>query len=297
MTKPNRSFSLLLTISLSACSVPLTASLPKQSLESRDTVEIRLQAKTNPEQGVNKITPSIMEKAKFVIEQRINSLGLSGVSVFVSANNQLVIQIPNLKDLTQAKRVIGTTAQLDFRKQKKGTENELRARMQIYQAATIERETLKTSNDKKAIDDNEAEYRKSVEALKGIFERTGLTGNMVKDAGVSQMGNGSNAWQIALAFDDRGGDLFANITGELGGTGRALGFFLDDKLISSPSVGLEFQGKGITGGRAVITGNFTLETSNELASQIRSGALPVPFEIVEIIDCRKSQIQKSDRCK
>ena len=86
---------------------------------------------------------------------------------------------------------------------------------------------------------------------------------------------------MAIAFDDKGGDLFAKTTGEIGGTGRVLGIFLDDKLISSPSVGPEFQGKGITGNRAVITGNFTLDSATELALQLRAGALPVPVEIVE----------------
>ncbi|OIP75667.1 MAG: hypothetical protein AUK48_07090 [Oscillatoriales cyanobacterium CG2_30_44_21] len=62
-------------------------------------------------------------------------------------------------------------------------------------------------------------------------------------------------------------------------------------------MGPEFQGKGIADGRAVITGNFTLDAANELATQLRTGTLPVPFEIVETIDCRKSQTNKSERCK
>lgn len=254
---------------------------PKLGLDLRGGAQLTLQAKINPEQGINEITPRIMETAKFVVEQRINGLGVSEATIVISGNNQLVVQLPGVNDPAQAERVIGTTAQLDFRKQKKGTESELRARLQIQQAATLQREILKNSGDQKAIADNEAEYQKSVEALKGIFERTGLSGNMLKDAVASPSGNGPDSWQVALTFDDKGGDLFAKTTGEIGGTGRALGIFLDDKLISSPSVGPEFQGKGITGGRAVITGNFTLDTANELALQLRAGALPVPVEIVE----------------
>jgi preprotein translocase subunit SecD len=104
---------------------------------------------------------------------------------------------------------------------------------------------------------------------------------MLKDAVASPTGNGPDSWQVALTFDDKGGALFAKTTGEIGGTGRSLGIFLDDKLISAPSVGPEFQGKGITGDRAVITGNFNLDTATELALQLRAGALPVPVEIVE----------------
>ncbi|PZO40049.1 MAG: protein translocase subunit SecD [Pseudanabaena frigida] len=280
MGKQSRLLAFVLAILLGAVYL-IISHPPKLGLDLRGGAQLTLQAKINPEQGINEITPRIMETAKFVVEQRINGLGVSEATILLSGNNQLVVQLPGVNDPTQAERVLGTTAQLDFRKQKKGTESELRARLQIQQAATIQREILKNSGDQKAIADNETEYKKSVEAVKGIFERTGLTGNMLKDAVASPTGNGPDSWLVVLTFDDKGGDLFAKTTGEIGGTGRVLGIFLDDKLISYPSVGPQFQGKGITGGRAVIEGNFTLDTANELALQLRAGALPVPVEIVE----------------
>ena len=280
MGKQSRLLAFVLAVLLGAVYL-IVSHPPKLGLDLRGGAQLTLQAKINPEQGINEITPRIMETAKFVVEQRINGLGVSEATILLAGNNQLIVQLPGVNDPAQAERVIGTTAQLDFRKQKKGTESELRARFQIQQAAAIQREVLKTSSDQKAIADNEIEYKKSTEAIKNIFERTGLTGNMLKDAVASPSGNGPDSWQAALTFDDKGGELFAQITGEIGGTGRSLGIFLDDKLISSPSVGPEFQGKGITGGRAVITGNFTLESATELALQLRAGALPVPVEIVE----------------
>ena len=280
MGKQSRLLAFVLAILLGAVYL-IVSHPPKLGLDLRGRAQLTLQAKINPEQGINEITPRIMETAKFVVEQRINGLGVSEATILLSGNNQLIVQLPGVNDPAQAERVIGTTAQLDFRKQKKGTESELRARLQIQQAATIQREVLKNSTDQKAIAENDTAYKKSIEDLKGIFERTGLSGNMLKDAVASPTGNGPDSWQVALTFDDKGGDLFAKTTGEIGGTGRSLGIFLDDKLVSSPSVGPEFQGKGISGGRAVITGNFTLDTANELALQLRAGALPVPVEIVE----------------
>ncbi|MFM7603211.1 MAG: protein translocase subunit SecD [Pseudanabaena sp.] len=280
MGKQSRLLAFVMAILIGAVYL-IISNPPKLGLDLRGGAQLTLQAKINPEQGINEITPRIMETAKFVVEQRINGLGVSEATILLSGNNQLVVQLPGVNNPAQAERVIGTTAQLDFRKQKKGTESELRARLQIQQAATIQREVLKNSTDQKAIAENEEAYKKSIEDLKGIFERTGLTGNMLKDAVAAPTGGGPDSWQVALTFDDQGGDLFAKTTGEIGGTGRVLGIFLDDKLISFPSVGPEFQGKGITGGRAVITGNFTLDTANELALQLRAGALPVPVEIVE----------------
>ena len=280
MGKQSRLLAFVLAILLGAVYL-IVSHPPKLGLDLRGGAQLTLQAKINPEQGINEITPRIMETAKFVVEQRINGLGVSEATIVIAGNNQLIVQLPGVNDPAQAERVLGTTAQLDFRKQKKGTESELRARLQILQAETVKREILKSSGDAKAIADNDAEYKKAVEGLKDIFERTGFTGNMLKDAVASPTGNGPDSWQVALTFDDKGGELFAKTTGEVGGTGRVLGIFLDEKLISYPSVGPEFQGKGITGGRAVITGNFTLDSATELALQLRAGALPVPVEIVE----------------
>ena len=72
------------------------------------------------------------------------------------------------------------------------------------------------------------------------------------------------------------------MTKRMAGTGRAIGIFLDDDPISTPIVNNMFAATGITGGKAVIQGNFTAEVANYLAIQLRSGALPVTIEIVSL---------------
>jgi preprotein translocase subunit SecD len=108
----------------------------------------------------------------------------------------------------------------------------------------------------------------------------GLTGSLLKDAGASP-GNSKDNWDVNLVFNDQGGELFTKMTSELGGTGRTIGIFLDDELISYPIVPPEFQGRGIPNGRASITGTFSLDQATELSLQLRAGSLPVPVEIVE----------------
>ncbi|MFN5862870.1 MAG: protein translocase subunit SecD, partial [Pseudanabaena sp.] len=71
---------------------------PKLGLDLRGGAQLTLQAKTNPEQGINEITPRIMETAKFVVEQRINGLGVSEATILLSANNQLIVQLPGVND-------------------------------------------------------------------------------------------------------------------------------------------------------------------------------------------------------
>jgi preprotein translocase subunit SecD len=86
---------------------------------------------------------------------------------------------------------------------------------------------------------------------------------------------------VGIRFDKEGGDKFAELTKRLAGTGRSIGIFLDNVLISAPIVGVEHAQTGIQGGGATITGNFDAKAATELAIQIKGGSLPVPIEIVE----------------
>ncbi|HEY9706329.1 MAG TPA: protein translocase subunit SecD, partial [Allocoleopsis sp.] len=88
-------------------------------------------------------------------------------------------------------------------------------------------------------------------------------------------------WEIGLKFDPEGGKIFGEITKDLAGTGRSIGIFLDNELISSPTVGPEFAKDGITGGSAVITGRFTTQEASELSAKLRGGSLPFPVQVVE----------------
>jgi preprotein translocase subunit SecD len=64
-------------------------------------------------------------------------------------------------------------------------------------------------------------------------------------------------------------------------TNVSIGIFVDNNPISTPTVGAEFAATGITGGKAVINGNFTSQTAAELAFELSSSPLPMPVEIIE----------------
>jgi preprotein translocase subunit SecD len=279
MGKQSRLLALVLALVIGAVFL-IVSRPPKLGLDLRGGAQLTLQAEPNPEQGIPKITPRIMEAARYVVEQRINGLGVAEATIVISGESQLSVQLPGVDNPAQAERVLGKTAQLDFRSQRQGTEGQFRAELTVQRDLQIQQQILKETADKDAIAKNETAIKANKEAIKGLFDRSGLTGQYLKDA-VAATGQVQGTWDVALTFDDKGGELFARLTGQLGGTGRSLGIFLDDELISSPSVGVEFQGKGITGNRAVITGNSNLEKATELALQLRAGALPVPVKLVE----------------
>lgn len=101
---------------------------------------------------------------------------------------------------------------------------------------------------------------------------TGLSGKQLdRSEIVSDPQTG--AVQVALSFDAEGKDLFAEITRR--NVGKPVAIFLDGEPISIPTVQ-----QAITDGRAVITGNFTLQEAKLLSQRLNAGALPVPVELV-----------------
>ena len=247
-------------------------------LDLQGGAQLTIQVKTTAE--ITKITPEELDAVKSVVEGRVNGLGVSEPVVQTVGSDQILVQLPGVNDPQQAERVLGGTAQLEFRKQKQGTEAQLPIEQQVRQELLQKPVDLRQSKDEKALAENQAALKRSNDAILNLFEPTGLNGKNLKDARPEPLQTG-NAWNVSLRFDQPGGEKFAQLTKDLAGTGRTIGIFLDNALISSPTVGPEYAQTGIAGGGAVITGRFTAETANELAVQLRGGALPVPVEIVE----------------
>lgn len=238
--------------------------------------QLTLQVKTT--EDVPEITPEKLDAVQEVVSRRINGLGVSEAVVQTVPNNsQLLVQLPGVSDPEQAERVLGETAQLDFRAQKAGTSP------QVLQALMIENDQLRSElaslTEPEEIAQKQEEIRSSDAGIATLFDKTGLSGQQLRNAYAAPVN--ATAWQVGIEFDSAGGDMFAEITKNIAGTGRTIGIFLDNQLISAPQVDVKFAETGITGGSASITGGFNAESANELAIQLRGGALPVPVEIVE----------------
>jgi len=242
----------------------------------------QLTIQVKPSEEIKEITPRELEAVQRVVENRINGLGVSEPVVQTVGKDQLLVQLPGVSDPQQAERVLGGTAQMEFRQQKPGTEAQIFAEQQVRQDLLAKQAELRKTGDAAAIEKNQAALKRSDSAIAELFESINppLTGKYLKDAGAEPTQSNNN-WNVGIRFDSAGGELFAKLTKNLAGTGRTIGIFLDNGLISAPTVPPEFAQTGITGGGAVITGRFTAQTANDLAVQLRGGSLPVPVEIVE----------------
>ncbi|MCI3280154.1 protein translocase subunit SecD [Synechococcus sp. PCC 6717] len=260
-------------------------------LDLRGGAQLTLQVQTTDK--VPQITPQVLSAVQSVVQKRIDGLGVAEAVVQTAGDDKLLVQLPGVTDPEQAERILKGTAQLLFAPQKPGTEAQLQVERQIQAQLLLEQTQLlleqsQNANNPEALADIEAKLAKnreslaaSQQAIANLFAPSELTGAMLQEAFASPVAPGSPNWNVIVRFDPQGAELFARLTKEIAGTGRSIGIFLDDRLISAPTVSAQYAETGIIGGNAEISGGFTAQTANDLAIQLQGGALPVPLEVVE----------------
>ncbi len=268
-------------LGLVIAAIVLIVQVPTQlGLDLRGGTQLTMQV--SPTEEIPNIGESELSAVQRVIENRVNGLGVSEAIVQSVGQDQLSIQLPGVSDPEQAERVLGGTAQLEFRNQKPGTEGEFAALQRIAQQQLAEQQALLAGgSDEEAIAANRAAIAATQADIMNLFEKSKLTGDKLRDAIAGPLPNGGGAWQVDIAFDSEGADLFAELTRDIAGTGRGLGIFLDGQLLSAPSVNVQYAESGIVGGNASISGRFDAESARDLEIQLRGGSLPLPVEIVE----------------
>ena len=278
MRKQNSYIAFILVLIIA--SITVLSQIPiRLGLDLKGGSQLTIQLQTSEE--IPTIDERVMEGVLKIVENRVNALGVSESVVQSLGQDQILVQLPGVNDPEQAERVLGGTAQLDFREQLQGTEQQLGIEYQVQRQLLVEQELLKNSEDQEAIEKKLKSIGKTNQAIAQLFKEPTIKGQDLKDAIAEPEAPGSNNWNVALRFTSEGGQKFAELTKNLAGTGRSIGIFLDNKLLSAPTVGVEFAETGITGGNAVIQGRFTAQEANDLAVQLRGGALPVSVEIVE----------------
>lgn len=266
-----RSLLALIIVLAIASVVAIIQSPARLGLDLQGGSQLTLQVMTTEE--VPRITAEKLEAVQAVVRNRIDEDGTLDPVVQSVGEDQILVQLPGVSDPEAAERLLKKAAQLDFREQLPDTS------VQVLQTLLVQKEQLELDEELPP-EEKRTALEESNEAIATLFRKTDLTGDRLTDAQAQPLPQGPNLWEVSLTFDNEGGDMFADLTKNIAGTGRVLGIFLDGSLISSPSVSVEYATTGISGGRASIS-SFSTEQAAELAIQLRGGALPVPIEIVE----------------
>ncbi|GAA3459336.1 protein translocase subunit SecD [Saccharothrix longispora] len=228
---------------LAASAFTLLTVQPRLGLDLRGGTQIVLET---PAEATSDATDRAME----VLRRRVDELGVAEPVLARSGDHRIVVELPGVQDPTEAIEVLGRTAQLRV-------------------------QPVTGPGDKPTPDGDSV-------ALGDVV----MTGEGIKDARATPNQQGVG-YLVGVDFQGDAPGAWQRVTAEAacaqpGAYERRVAFVLDDEVVSAPQVDPSVGcGTGMIGGSTQITGRFAQAEAEELALVIRSGALPVPVEVVE----------------
>ncbi|MDF1727106.1 MAG: protein translocase subunit SecD [Sulfitobacter sp.] len=192
-----------------------------------------------------------MQQSLEIIRRRIDEVGTREPTIQRQGTDRILIQVPGIGSAAELKEIIGTTAQLTF--------NPVVSRGTDANASPGIGNALVPSLDE--------------EGVFYIIESAAVvSGDELVDAQPSFDQNGRPA--VSFRFDTSGARRFGDYTAE--NIGSPFAIVLDDEVVSAPTIQ-----SAIPGGSGIITGNFSVEESTNLAVLLRAGALPAGLDFLE----------------
>jgi preprotein translocase subunit SecD len=224
------------------------------NIEVRDTNRFVL---TPTQAGLDAAIDNAMETATDVIRRRIDELGTREPTIIRQGSNRIVVQVPGLDDPAALKDLLGQTAKLEFK------------------LVDIEADAAQIAAGQAPVGSQIFPYPESPTGVPAIAVKRlgGISGDKLTDANQG-FDSQTNEPVVNITFDSEGGARFAQLT--QANVGRPFAIILDGVVLSAPNIN-----EPILGGQAQISGSFSVDSANQLAIALRSGALPVDLKIVE----------------
>ena len=201
----------------------------------------------------------IVNQSIEVVRRRIDQLGTKEPAIERQGDDRIVVQVPGLSDPERLIKLLGTTAKMTFQLVDPGANVEEAKR------------GIVPIGDELLYEDNP---QKGFPPIPYVLEkRIMVSGDRLTDAqGTFDQQSGGAV--VTFRFDSVGARQFGNATKD--NVGRLFAIVLDNKVIEAPVIQTP-----ILGGSGQITGNFTIQTANDLAVLLRAGALPAPLKPLE----------------
>jgi len=238
--------------------------------ESKERVLYRL---TNKE--INTIKDTSIDQALETIRNRIDQFGVAEPTIQKQGTNEIVIQLPGVKDTQRAIDLIGKTAILEFKIL--DDENPIAAKIPAIIAPNDEEKILQEFWSQIPPDDEILFGRDTDKETGNVIKRaylmkkqTLLTGDLLTEAKVD-IDQLYNEPAVSIAFNSEGKKRFEQITGA--NVQKRLAIILDKNVYSAPVIKQK-----ISGGKAQIEGAFSMEEAKDLANVLRSGSLKAPLK-------------------
>jgi len=201
----------------------------------------------------------IVSQSIEVVRRRIDQLGTREPTITQEGEDRIVVEVPGLSDPDRLIKLLGTTAKMTF---------QLVDGSADVQAA--ERGIVPIGDELLYMDNP----RKGAEKIPVVVQRRVMVGGdrLVDAAQAFDQQTGQAV--VTFRFDALGARQFGDVTKD--NVGRQFAIVLDNKVITDPVIQTP-----ILGGTGQITGNFTVQSANDLAILLRAGALPAPLTVLE----------------
>ncbi len=248
---------------------------PNLELSSRS--EGRLVYNINDKE-IDRIKDFAVDQALETIRNRVDQFGVAEPTIHRQAENEIVIQLPGVKDTGRAIDLVGKTAILEFKLL--DDESPVAAQLPGMILPDKEEEVLKQNPDKipggdemlfgRVVNKETGVETKRVYLMKN---QTLMTGEFLTEARVN-IDQRYNEPYVSIVFNSTGAKLFEQITAN--NVKKRLAIILDDNVYSAPVIQ-----ERIEGGSAQITGSFSMQEAKDLAIVLRSGSLPAPMKMLQ----------------
>jgi preprotein translocase subunit SecD len=205
-----------------------------------------------------------IEQTLETIRNRVDELGLAEPEITRQGDYDILVQLPGLSDPESAKSLIKKVALLEFKLVDDKGDLDKALAGEIPEGDEVLYEKVRDIDTGKVIE--EKPYL--------IMEKTLMTGEAISDAGVRFDSRKAGRPYVQIEFNSAGETHFAQVSGD--NVGKRLAIILDNSVYSAPVIQTK-----ITGGSAIITGNFSEEEAKNLAIVLRSGALPATMTVLE----------------
>jgi preprotein translocase subunit SecD len=194
-----------------------------------------------------------MGVARDVVRRRIDPGGTKEITVVTEGDNRILVEVPGVENPEELKKLIGQTARLEFKLV------DLSANPQDVQQG-------------RAPPGSQVLPLADGSGVMAVKRRVMVSGDQLTDAKQSFDQDGRP--DIDITFNTAGARRFGRVTQE--NVGKPFAIILDDKILSAPNIN-----EPILGGRAQISGSFTVQSAHDLAVSLSSGKLPVKLNVIE----------------
>jgi preprotein translocase subunit SecD len=230
------------------------------------------------EKDKDAIKDNAANQALETIRNRIDQFGVSEPTIQRQGDNEIVVQLPGVKDPKRAIDLIGKTAQLEFKLLDE--ESPLAAQLPQSIAPSEEEDILKQFAEK-VPEGDEILFEKKMNRETGVVRKEPIllkkqavmTGDLLSEAKVSLDSQFSEPY-VSITFNEEGARRFEEVTGA--NVKKRLAIILDNTVYSAPVI----QEK-IAGGSAQVTGNFSMDEAKDLSIVLKAGALPAPLKMLQ----------------